>query len=248
MLLLLPVEGLPIVQHGDDLAALLTPALRELNVASGDVLVVTSKIVSKAEGCFVNLREVTPSPRALALAAETNKDPRLVEVILRESVAVSRSAPNVLITRHRLGFVSANAAIDHSNVAADPDVVLCMPDDPDRSARQLRDRLEQMLGVTLAVIIADSHGRPHRLGTVGVAVGVAGMPGIEDWRGRPDLFGYRLQHTEIGLADMVASAATLVMGQADERVPAVLVRGLRYVPRDGSAVEIVRPPHLDLYR
>lgn len=248
MLSLLPVEGLPIVQRGDDLAVLLTPALRELNVASGDVLVVTSKIVSKAEGCFVNLREVTPSPRALALAVETNKDPRLVEVILRESVAVSRSAPNVLITRHRLGFVSANAAIDHSNVATDPDVVLCMPDDPDRSARQLRDHLEQMLGVMLAVIIADSHGRPHRLGTVGVAVGVAGMPGIEDWRGRPDLFGHPLQHTEIGLADMVASAATLVMGQADERVPAVLVRGLRYVPRDGSAAEIIRPPHLDLYR
>lgn len=244
---LFPVAGLPVIQPGDDLAALLAAALMPLHPQRGDVLVVTSKIVAKAEGRFVNLREVTPSARAIELAALTQKDPRLVEMILRESVEVSRVAPNVLVTRHRLGFVSANAAIDHSNVSADPDVVLLMPADPDTSARYIRDRLRAAFGFALPIVICDSHGRPHRLGTVGVAVGVAGMPGVEDWRGREDLFGYKLQHTEIGLADMVASAATLVMGQAAEGVAAVLARGLRFSPREGSAAEIIRPAQLDLY-
>ncbi|MCS6849138.1 MAG: coenzyme F420-0:L-glutamate ligase [Anaerolineae bacterium] len=244
---LFPIAGLPVVRPGDDLAGLLATAIAPLQPRAGDVLAVTSKIVAKAEGRFVNLREVTPSARAVELAAITQKDPRLVEVILRESSEVSRVAPNVLVTRHRLGFVSANAAIDHSNVSPDPDVVLLMPDDPDASARCIRDRLSATFGFAIPVVICDSHGRPHRLGTVGVAVGVAGMPGIEDWRGREDLFGYKLQHTEIGLADMVASAATLVMGQAAEGVPAVLVRGLRFMPREGSAAEIIRPAHLDLY-
>jgi coenzyme F420-0:L-glutamate ligase/coenzyme F420-1:gamma-L-glutamate ligase len=242
-----PLRGLPIVQPGDDLAELLALALVPLQPRSGDVLVVTSKVVAKAEGRFVNLRQVTPSPRALALAAETHKDPRLVEVILSESRAVSRAAPGVLITRHRLGFVAANAGVDHSNTSPDPDVVLLMPSDPDGTAKQLHERLSETFDAHLAVVICDSHGRPHRLGTVGVAVGVAGMPGVEDLRGQPDLFGYRLQHTEIGLADMVASAATLVMGQAAEGVPAVLMRGLRFTPRAGSAAEIIRPAQLDLY-
>lgn len=244
---LFAVVGLPVIRPGDDLAGLLTASIAPLHPQVGDVLVVTSKIVAKAEGRFVNLREVTPSARAIELATLTHKDPRLVEVILRESSEVSRAAPNVLVTRHRLGFVSANAAIDHSNVSPDPDVVLLMPADPDASARCIRDRLREAFGFLIPVVICDSHGRPHRLGTVGVAVGVAGMPGVEDWRGRADLFGYRLQHTEIGLADMVASAATLVMGQAAESVPAALVRGLRFTPREGSAAEIIRPAQLDLY-
>lgn len=247
MLSLLPIEGLPIVQPGDDLSVLLASALEPLTPREGDVLVVTSKVVSKAQGCFLNLRDVVPSARAVELATLTNKDPRLVEAILHESVEVSRVAPNVLITRHRLGFVSANAAIDHSNVGDDPDVVLLMPNDPDGSAVAIQDCLYERLRVEMAVVIADTHGRPHRLGTVGVAIGVAGLPGVEDWRGRADMFGYPLQHTEIGLADMVASAATLVMGQAAEGVPAVLVRGLRFIRRDGTAAEIIRPPHLDLY-
>ncbi|MCS7059962.1 MAG: coenzyme F420-0:L-glutamate ligase [Anaerolineae bacterium] len=248
MIEIFPVEGLPIIQAGDDLAELLSSALRALAPRSGDIVVVTSKIVSKAEGRFVNLRDIQPSPRAQELADQTGKDPRLVELILRESDSVSRAAPGVLITRHRLGFTSANAAIDHSNVGADPDLVLLMPADPDASARALCARLSHAFGIHLPVVIADSHGRPHRLGTIGVAVGVAGMPGIEDWRGRRDLFGYALQHTEIGLADMVASAATLLMGQAAERVPAALVRGVVFSRRDGSAAEIIRPAHLDLYR
>ncbi len=247
MILLTPVEGLPIVKPGDDLGTMLPGALRPLQPRDGDILVVTSKIVSKAEGRFVNLRDVTPSERANELAQVTRKDPRLVELILRESVAVSRAAPGVLITQHRLGFTSANAAIDHSNVAADMDMVLLMPLDPDASARRLSACLSEVLGATIAVVIVDSHGRPHRIGTVGVAVGVAGMPGVEDWRGRPDLFGYQLQHTEIGLADMVASAATLLLGQAAEGIPAVLVRGVTFTQRDGSAAEIIRPAAANLY-
>ena len=212
------------------------------------MLVVTSKIVSKAEGRFFNLRDVTPSEQAIELGQQTLKDPRLVELILQESVAISRSAPTVLITQHKLGFVSANAAIDHSNTSVDPDIVLLMPVDPDASARQLREALQASLGCELGVVIADSHGRPHRLGTVGVAVGVAGLPGVEDWRGRPDLFGFKLQHTEIGLADMIASAATLALGQAAEGIPAVLVRGVTYTQRDGSAAEINRPARMNLYK
>ncbi len=248
MIQIFPVEGVPIIQPGDDLADLLAAALRPLAPQAGDILVITSKVVSKAEGRFVNLREVEPSRRARELAEQTGKDPRLVEMILRESQAVSRAAPGVLITRHRLGFTSANAAIDHSNVGADQDKILLMPVDPDASAHRVSAGIAAQLGIDLPVVIADSHGRPHRLGTIGVAVGVAGLPGVEDWRGRPDLFGYQLQHTEIGLADMVASAATLLMGQAAEGVPAALVRGVTFSRRSGSAAEIIRPAHLDLYQ
>ena len=171
-----------------------------------------------------------------------------MELILRESKSVSRSAPTVLITEHRLGFVSANAAIDHSNTSHDPDIVLLMPHDPDGTAKIIHDALRQQYEISLPVVIADSHGRPHRLGTVGVAVGVAGMPGVEDWRGREDLFCFKLQHTEIGLADMVASAATLELGQAAAGVAAVLVRGVTFAARDGNAAEIVRPAHMNLYK
>jgi coenzyme F420-0:L-glutamate ligase/coenzyme F420-1:gamma-L-glutamate ligase len=238
MIELFPLEGLPIIQPGDDLGALLLNSMRALHPQTNDILVVTSKIVSKAEGRFVNLREVVPSDPAIELAQVTRKDPRLVELILRESQAVSRVAPGVLITQHNLGFTSANAAIDHSNVADDLDIVLLMPLDPDASARQLQTCLSEALGAHIAILIVDSHGRPHRVGTVGVAVGVAGMP---------DLFGYQLQHTEIGLADMVASAATLLLGQAAEGIPAVLVRGVAFSRHDGSAAEIIRSAPVNLY-
>jgi len=243
-----PLIGLPIIQPGDDLATMLAQTLQPLGPQANDVLVVTSKIVSKAEGRFANLRDVTPSAKAQALALTTRKDARLVELILRESISVVRTTPTVLITEHKLGFVSANAAIDHSNTSTNPDIVLLMPLDPDASAQHLRDALHSEFGVQLAIVIADSHGRPHRQGTVGVAVGVAGMPGVEDWRGREDLFGFQLQHTEIGLADMAASAATLLMGQAAEAVPAVLLRGLVFSQRDGTAAEIVRPAHMNLFK
>jgi coenzyme F420-0:L-glutamate ligase/coenzyme F420-1:gamma-L-glutamate ligase len=247
MIELLPLEGLPIIKPGDDLVSLLLGSLRPLNPRANDILVVTSKIVSKAEGRFVNLRDVVPSAQAIELAQVTRKDPRLVELILRESQSVSRLAPGVLITQHRQGFTSANAAIDHSNVAEDMDTVLLMPMDPDASARQFQTCLSEALKTHIAIIIVDSHGRPHRVGTIGVAVGVAGMPGVADLRGQPDLFGYHLQHTEIGLADMVASAATLLLGQAAEGIPAVLVRGVTFSRQDGSAAEIIRPAQMNLY-
>jgi coenzyme F420-0:L-glutamate ligase/coenzyme F420-1:gamma-L-glutamate ligase len=247
MIELYPLEGLPIIKPGDDLGALFLNCLSPLHPQTHDILVVTSKIVSKAEGRFVNLRDVIPSERANELAQVTRKDPRLVELILRESQVVSRVAPGVLVTQHHLGFTSANAAIDHSNVSTDLDMVLLMPLDPDASARQLQTYLTDALQKHIAVVIVDSHGRPHRVGTVGVAVGVAGMPGVEDWRGRPDLFGFQLQHTEIGLADMVASAATLLLGQAAEGIPAVLVRGVTYTRHDGSAGEIIRAAQINLY-
>jgi coenzyme F420-0:L-glutamate ligase/coenzyme F420-1:gamma-L-glutamate ligase len=246
---LLPLTGLPLIQPGDDLAQLLGEAIaRAGGLRDRDVLVIAQKIVSKAEGRYVDLDRITPSPRALEIAQQCEKDPRLIEVILSESSEVVRLRPGLIITRHRLGFVSANAGVDRSNVAPEGiDRVLLLPLDPDRSAAQIRSALRDRFGIDPAVIIADSHGRPHRLGTVGVAIGLSGLPGVEDWRGRQDLFGYTLQHTEVGLADQIAAAGTLLLGQAAEATPAVIVRGASFEARDGSASEINRPREMDLF-
>jgi coenzyme F420-0:L-glutamate ligase/coenzyme F420-1:gamma-L-glutamate ligase len=246
---LLPLTGLPLIQPGDDLAQLLGEAIaRAGGLRDRDVLVIAQKIVSKAEGRYVDLDRITPSPRALEIAQQCEKDPRLIEVILSESSEVVRLRPGLIITRHRLGFVSANAGVDRSNVAPEGiDRVLLLPIDPDRSAAQIRSALRDRFGIDPAVIIADSHGRPHRLGTVGVAIGLSGLPGVEDWRGRQDLFGYTLQHTEVGLADQIAAAGTLLLGQAAEATPAVIVRGASFEARDGSASEINRPREMDLF-
>ena len=196
---------------------------------AGDVLVIAQKIVSKAEGRYVDLDRITPSPYAIEIAQQCEKDPRLIEVILSESSEVVRVRSGLIITRHRLGFVSANAGVDRSNVAPDGiDRVLLLPIDPDRSAAHIRSALRDRFGVDVGVIIADSHGRPHRMGTVGVAIGLSGLPGVEDWRGRKDLFGYTLQHTEVGVADQIAGAGTLLLGQAAEAIPAVIVRGVPF--------------------
>jgi coenzyme F420-0:L-glutamate ligase / coenzyme F420-1:gamma-L-glutamate ligase len=233
-------------------AGLLLQALAEAGLAlqEGDILVVAQKIISKSEGRQVRLADVGPGPRAVELAAQTGKDPRLVELILRESVEVSRWRPGVIITRHRLGFTSANAGIDRSNVELDGDeeAVLLLPLDPDLSARRLRQAIAAACNVEPGIIISDSHGRPFRLGTVGVAIGVAGLPALWNRRGEADLFGYRLQHTDVGLADEIAAAAGLLMGQAAEGLPAVLIRGLRLPPVAGRAAELVRPIEQDLYR
>ena len=246
---IIPLTGIPLVQPGDDLAHLLGDAIaRAGGLRDRDVLVIAQKIVSKAEGRYADLDQITPSPRAIEAARQCDKDPRLIEVILSESVEVVRLRPGLIITRHRLGFVSANAGVDRSNVAPEGvDRVLLLPLDPDRSAACIRATLRDRFGVDPAVIIADSHGRPHRMGTVGVAIGLSGLPGVEDWRGRKDLFGYTLQHTEVGLADQIASAATLLLGQAAESIPAVIVRGVLFEPRDGSASEINRPAEIDLF-
>lgn len=249
---LFALRGLPSIQAGDDLAALIAESLRSNGLAlqAGDILVVTSKIVSKAEGRFVNLRTVQPSEQASALAAQTGKDPRLVELVLREAQSLSRVGAKVILTRHRLGFISANSGIDQSNVRGEDEWALLLPEEPDRSARQLRERLGELCGVAPAVILSDTHGRPHRFGNVGVAIGVAGIPALLDLRGRADLYGRRLQHTEIGLADELAAAAELISGQAAEGLPVVLIRGYHLpdgAPTDGRAADLYRPPHMDLY-
>jgi coenzyme F420-0:L-glutamate ligase/coenzyme F420-1:gamma-L-glutamate ligase len=168
---------------------------------------------------------------------------------LWDSTNVLRARPGLIIVEHRLGWICANAGVDRSNVAPEgQDLVLRLPADPDASAGCIRNSLRERLGVDLGVVIADSHGRPHRMGTIGVAIGVAGLPGLEDWRGRKDLFGYTLQHTEVALADQIASAATLLLGQAAESIPAVLARGVPFERREGSARELLRPKEMDLFR
>jgi coenzyme F420-0:L-glutamate ligase/coenzyme F420-1:gamma-L-glutamate ligase len=247
---LIPLTSIPLIQPGDDLSRTLGDAIERLGgPVKSDVLVVAQKIVSKAEGRYVDLNEVAPSARAIQIAQQCEKDSRVIEVILSESEEVVRLRPGVIIVRHRLGFVSANAGVDRSNVAPEGiERVLMLPIDPDRSAAHIRSALRDRFGVDFGVIIADSHGRPHRMGTIGVAIGLSGLPGVEDWRGRKDLFGYTLQHTEVGIADQIASAATLILGQAAEAIPAVIVRGAIFEPREGSAQEINRPKEMDLFR
>jgi len=248
---MIPLAGIPLVRPGDDLGALLADAASAtgLSLEDSDILVVAQTVVSKVENRFVRLRDVTPSPQAIELAGITGKDPRLVEVILRDTAQVIRARRNVLIVEHHLGFIAANAGVDHSNVGAEADCVLRLPADPDQSARELRTRLRQLTGAAPAVIVNDSHGRPWREGTVGVAIGLAGLVPVQDLRGQPDLFGYHLQHTTVGFADQVAAAASLVMGQAAEGRPAVVVRGLAYeAGEDVSARHILRPRETDLFR
>jgi coenzyme F420-0:L-glutamate ligase/coenzyme F420-1:gamma-L-glutamate ligase len=249
---LLAVPGLPAVTSGDDLATLIAEGLARggLEPRSQDVLVVAQKIVSKAEGRTVELGSVAVSQAAEKLAREVQKDPRLVELILSESVRVVRSRPNVLIVEHRLGFVMANAGIDQSNVGPSDGVerALLLPRDPDGSAERLRSALAQRYGVALAVVIIDSFGRAWRRGTAGVAIGAAGLPALLDLRGNPDLFGRTLQVSISGFADEIAAAASLVMGQGDEGQPVVLVRGLRWTAPANAARELVRPASEDLFR
>lgn len=244
------LPGIPLIQPGDDLVPLILNSLDAagLTLQADDVLVVTSKIVSKAEGRIVDLHQVAPGPEALTLAAEVGKDPRIVELILRESAGISRKARNVLITQHRLGFVSANAGIDQSNVDGTADHVLLLPLDPDASARHLHQRFYEAAGVSVGVIISDSHGRPFRVGTVGAAIGVAGLPAVLDLRGQPDLFGRILQISMQGYADMIASTAQLLTGEGAEGRPVVHLRGLHYPHHDGSARDLLRVPQQDLYR
>jgi coenzyme F420-0:L-glutamate ligase / coenzyme F420-1:gamma-L-glutamate ligase len=247
-----PLAGIKLVEPGDDLGAIAIAALAENRLApeDGDVLVVAQKIVSKAEGRYVDVASVRPSERAIELAAELDKDPRFVEVVLSESRRVVRHRPGLLIVEHRLGLVMANAGIDHSNVAAPgaSERVLLLPLDPDGSARALREALFAASGVRLGVIISDSFGRPWRKGTVGVAIGAAGLPAVVDLRGHPDLFERPLQVTETGFADEIAAAAGLLMGQANEGVPMVLVRGLFWTAPDLPAAATVRPAEHDLFR
>lgn len=251
MLGIFPLTGLPEIRPGDDLPGLLAAHLAELR--AGDILVVAQKIVSKAEGRFVTLSDVVPSPEAVSLAGEVRKDARLVELVLRESSQVVRAAPHVLITRHRLGHVMANAGIDASNLgnagkAGGEGRVLLLPDDPDASAARIGDALEARFGVRPGVVISDSFGRPWRMGTVNVAIGIAGMPALIDRRGEPDRDGRVMQMTLIALADAVAAAAGLAMGEGAEGVPAAVVRGLGWAGAAQTAGALLRPVGEDLFR
>ena len=247
-----PLSGLPEVRAGDDLATLLRDALAAAGLwplTEGDILVVTQKILSKAEGRIIDLATVEPSTEALALAETTRKDPRLVELVLRESSGIVRTAPNILITRHRLGHVMANSGIDRSNIGpGDAERALLLPVDPDASAAALCGELGAASGANVAVVISDSFGRPWRHGVVGVAIGAAGLPALVDRRGDEDRDGRRLEVTQIALADQIATAATLATGEGAESVPAALIRGVSLPPGDVPAAALVRPLEEDLFR
>jgi len=249
---LFAVPGIPLVRKDDDLVAMIGEGVARGGIVprGGDVFVLAQKIVSKAEGRMVDLATVKPSTEAIELAGKVQKDPRLVELILSESVRVVRARPGVLIVEHRLGLVMANSGIDQSNVGSPDEArrALLLPADPDRSAAMLRKRLSQRFGVPIAVIISDSFGRAWRRGTCGVAIGAAGLPSLMDLRGSPDLYGRELQVSVTGHADEIAAAASLVMGQGAEGQPVVIVRGLTWRGPDSSASELVRPAAEDMFR
>jgi coenzyme F420-0:L-glutamate ligase/coenzyme F420-1:gamma-L-glutamate ligase len=248
---LLALGGIPVVQPGDDLAAIIVDALEQerVRLQDGDVLVVAQKIVSKAEDRFVALATVTPSAQATEIARETGKDPRLVEVILSESKRVVRTRRDLIIVEHRLGIVLANAGVDQSNIGNDASHrVLLLPRDPDASARGLRGALTARYGCDNAVVINDTVGRAWRRGTVGIALGAAGLPSLLDLRGQPDMFGRQLRSSIVGLADEIAATASLMMGQAAEGRPVVLIRGLSFPHEDGPAQSLIRPEQEDLFR
>jgi coenzyme F420-0:L-glutamate ligase/coenzyme F420-1:gamma-L-glutamate ligase len=249
-----PLQQIPLVCPGDNLADLLLSSLQtaRINLEDGDILVVAQKIVSKAEGRLVNLCTITPSKEAVELAKRSDKDPRLVELIIRESLEVLRVRPGTIIVEHKLGFICASAGIDHSNVLGKDgnpdDWVLLLPEDPDRSALEIRRNIKVATGSRIGVLIIDSHGRAWRIGTIGMAIGISGIPGVVDKRGWKDLFGYRLKITIVAAADELAAAASLVMGEAAEGNPAVHVRGFPYQLRESSLKELIRNKENDLFR
>lgn len=270
-LLLTALPRIPLVQHGDNLTALILDGLKaaELTLQTGDMIVLAQKIVSKAEGRMVDLEAVVPSERAQEIAEITLKDPRLIELILSESTEVLRltkgckekNKEGLIIVRHRLGFVLANAGVDMSNVSQHAGIshslgfaegrefprALLLPQNPDRSCERIRSALLESTGVRVGIIINDSHGRSWRNGTIGVALGVAGIPALQDMRGWPDLYGRKLKTTEVGYSDEIASAASLLMGQSKEGRPIVHMRGLKYEPRSASVQELLRPKESELF-
>ena len=245
------IEGIPMVEPGDDLAGILLAAIETLGIAldDGDVLVVAQKIVSKAEGRLVRLADVTASAEAVELAAETEKDPRLVQVILDESAELLRKKPGVLIMRHKLGLVGAHAGVDQSNIDhGGAEVALLLPKDPDATASRLHLWFGERTGKHIGIVISDSANRPWRLGTIGVAIGAAGINVLDDRRGATDLYGRELKVTLINRADSIATAATLVMGETTEKIPAALVKGFAPETCEDNAAMIYRPLEEDLFR
>ena len=250
MLSLTPLQNIPLIRQDDNLADILVKSLQETQIElhDNDIIVLAQKIVSKSEGRMVNLATVTPSQHAIELAQKADKDPRVMELMLQESNEVLRIRVGTIIVEHKLGFVCANAGIDHSNVIEGEEHVLLLPEDPDRSARNIREKIKQTTGKTIGVMIIDSHGRAWRNGTVGICIGLSGLPAIIDERGWKDLFGYTLKITVVGVADELAAAASLVMGQAAEGTPAVHVRGFPYPLGEGSLKDLIRPKEQDMFR
>ena len=244
------IPGIPLIQSGDDIVEIIIDkaVAAGIQLCPGDILVISSKIVSKSLGRLVALDRVEPSAEAEALAAETGKDPRLVELILGQSKRISRKRLGVLVTEHHLGLVSANAGVDQSNIEAGDDMALLLPIDPDGAAENFRADIDGRLGIDVAIIISDTHGRPFRVGNVGVAIGAAGLPAVKDLRGQRDLFGRVLEVTQVAYADLVASAAHLLCGEADEGLPAVILRGLDLSAPHGRAADLNRAAEHDLYR
>jgi len=249
---LIALEGFPLVEPGDDLATLICDCMASagIKLQPGDLLVLAQKIVSKSENRYAYLNDIEPGEKAVALAQQVHKDPREVELILSESRGVVRQRPGVLIVEHRRGYVHANAGIDKSNITADSNNprVLLLPENADRSAKMLRAALEQKTGVAPHIIINDSAGRAWRMGTQGFALGTAGFQPLVDKVGSCDLFGRPLQVTEIAVADELAAAASFLMGQADEGIPVVLIRGARLIPAETGSESLIRPEAEDLFR
>lgn len=244
------LDDIPLINVGDNISQMIIDHINRDAFAlhAQDIIVVTSKIISKAEGRFVHLDDVVPGERAYEIAEVTKKDARIVEVILQESVDVVRTAPYVLVTEHRLGFVSANSGVDQSNTGRDDSWVLLLPENPDATAQQIRDDLKHHFGVDLAVVISDTHGRAFRLGNVGVAIGVSGLPALLDLRGSHDLFGREMVVSQMGYADLVASAAHLLSGEGDEARPVIIMRGVEFQKHDGKASDLYRPKEKDVFR
>jgi coenzyme F420-0:L-glutamate ligase/coenzyme F420-1:gamma-L-glutamate ligase len=244
------VENLPLIKKGDNLGQLICEAAKRQNtpVQENDVVVVTHVVVSKAEGNVVNLDDVAPSARALEIAKLTDKDPAMVEVVLRETKEVVRLGPNSIITETKHGIICANSGVDRSNIKGDRMVAL-LPADADESAQRIRQEVKRQTGCAVAVIVSDTHGRPLRMGEINVAIGVSGLLPIRDRRGERDLFGYVLRVKQTCIADELACAAELVIGQADEGIPVAIIRGYSYkVAEDVSALELTRPKEKDIFR
>jgi len=253
-LVLTPITKIPLIKSGDDLCEIILASMDKegISLQDNDILVITQKIVSKAEGRFVNLEDVTPSQKARELSLICEKDPRMVEIILGESKSVLRCAKDTLIVEHKLGFICANAGVDHSNVKEDhtPDGIwyLLLPVNPDQSAQEIREAIKKCKKLNVGVMIIDSHGRAWRQGIIGMMIGTAGVPVLVDLRGKKDLFGYALKITKVAAADELAAAASLLMGQANESAPVIHVRGFPYKLRKSSLKEVLRPKSKDLFR